>query len=617
MSYAKEQFQTAAPVHLDKKGETWARESLKKMSLEQKIGQMFMVRALAQFMNVNSPEYIALRDTMRKYHLGGFGLTVRMEDGFLYKNEPLEAATIINQLQRDSEFPLIFAADFEHGLGMRLNGVTDFPQAMAFGATGNVEFARQSGRITAQEARAIGVQWNWFPDADVNSNPVNPIINTRSFGENPKLVGDMAAAYIAGAHQFGMMTTAKHFPGHGDTESDSHVFVPVVKGDAAHLDAIELPPFRAAIQAGVDAVMIAHVLVPALDSDPNHVGTISPAVVTGLLQQKMGFHGLVITDALDMGGLRQSFSQQGPEGAARAAVESVKAGNDMLLLPFDLDGSYNGLLRAVRSGEISEARIDQSVLKILRAKASVGLNKAKLVNINAVNEIVAQPASLATAQEIADKAATLVRDNHRALPLKAAAKGTKLPPNPYQPVAEARNNTVLLIFTDDSRSDSGRMLEHEIRVRIPDARVYYIDPRVAAGMTPPVLAAVQQSQVVVAAVYEFPVAGRVVRTQEGAAVNAIALQESSATLLRQILRSAAEKTIVVAVGSPYIAAQLPEVQTYMCTFSSGRVSELSAVKAMFGEIPMTGHLPVTIPNIAGPGAKMTGAAQDSSGGPQQ
>jgi beta-N-acetylhexosaminidase len=616
MSYAREPFQTAAPVHLDQKGERWARESLKKMSLEQKIGQMFMVRALAQFTNVNSPDYISLRDTMRKYHLGGFGLTVSLEDGFLYKNEPLEAATVINQLQKDSEFPLIFAADFEHGLGMRLNGTTDFPQAMAFGATGNVEFARQAGRITAQEARAIGVEWNWFPDADVNSNPANPIINTRSFGEDPKLVGEMAAAYIAGAHQYGMLTTAKHFPGHGDTESDSHMFVPVVKGDAAHLDAIELPPFRAAIQAGVDAVMIAHVLVPALDSDPNRVATISPAIVTGLLEQKMGFHGLVITDALDMGGLRQSFPQEGPEAAARAAVESVKAGNDMLLLPFDLDGAYNGLLRAVRSGEISESRIDQSVLKILRAKAAVGLNNARLIDIHAVNEIVAQPASLATAQEIADKAVTLVRDNRRALPLKSTAKGTKLPPNPYQPVAATRNNTVLLIFTDDSRSDSGRVLDHELRTRIPDARVYYIDARVAAGITQPVLAAVQESQVVIAAVYEFPVPGNVVRTPEGAAVNAIAVQASSATLLRQVLRSAAEKAIVVAVGSPYTAAQLPEVQTYLCTFSSGHVSELSAVKAMFGEIPMTGHLPVTIPNIAGRGTGLTGGAQGSSGGPQ-
>ncbi len=607
-------MQVSGPGHLDKKGEKWARESLKKMSLEQKIGQMFMVRALAQFMNVNSPEYISLRDSMRKYHLGGFGLTVSFEDGLLYKNEPLEAATLINQLQKDSEFPLIFAADFEHGLGMRLNGATDFPQAMAFGATGNVEYARLSGRITAQEARAIGVQWNWFPDVDVNSNPANPVINTRSFGEDPKLVGEMAAAYIAGAHQFGMMTTAKHFPGHGNTEGDSHVFVPVVKGDAAHLETIELPPFRAAIQAGVDAVMTAHVLVPALDPNRRHVATISPAIVTELLQQKMGFHGLIITDALDMGGLRQSFPQGGPEAAARAAVEAVKAGNDILLLPFDLDGAYNGLLQAVRSGEISEARIDQSVLKVLRAKASVGLNQARLVDLAAVNEIVAKPASLATAQEIADKAVTLVRDNHQALPLKAAAKGTKPPPNPYQPVAETRDSTVLLIFTDDSRSDSGRTLDHELRARIPDARVYYIDPRGAAGMTQPVLAAVTESQVVIAAVFEFPVPGRVVRAQNGAAVNAIVVQESSATLLQQVLRSAAEKTIVVAVGSPYIAAQLPEVQTYMCTFSSGHGSEVSAVKAMFGEIPIAGHLPVTIPNIAGPG--IMGTAQVPSGGPQ-
>ncbi len=616
MSHAKEQFQVSGPVHLDKKGEKWARESLKKMSLEQKIGQMFMVRALAQFMNVNSPEYISLRDSMRKYHLGGFGLTVSFEDGLLYKNEPLEAATLINQLQRDSEFPLLFAADFEHGLGMRLNGATDFPQAMAFGATGNVEFARLSGRITAQEARAIGVHWNWFPDVDVNSNPANPVINTRSFGEDPKLVGEMAVAYIAGAHEFGMMTTAKHFPGQGDTESDSHVFVPVVKADAAHLETIELPPFRAAIQAGVDAVMTAHLLVPALDPNGRHVATISPAIVTELLQQKMGFHGLVITDALDMGGLRQSFPQAGADAAARAAVEAVKAGNDVLLLPFDLDGAYNGLLQAVRSGEISEVRIDQSVLKVLRAKASVGLNQARLVDLAAVNEIVAKPASLATAQEISDKAVTLVRDNHRALPLKAAEKGTKPSPNPYQPVAETRDSTVLLIFTDDSRSDSGRTLDHELRARIPDARVYYIDPRGAAGMMQPVLAAVQESQVVIAAVFQFPVPGRVVRAPDGAAVNAIVVQQPSAALLQQVVRSAAKKTIVAAVGSPYIAAQVSEVQTYMCTFSSGRTSELSAVKAMFGEIPMTGHLPVTIPNIAGPGTKATGAAQDFSGGPQ-
>ena len=606
--------QRPVPVHLDKKGERWARESLRKMSLEQKIGQMFMIWSFAHLMNVDSPDYIKLRDTVRKYHLGGLGLTVRFEDGFLYKNEPLEAAMVTNQLQKDSEFPLIFAADFEHGLGMRLKEVTDFPQSMAFGATYDPEFARQAGRITAQEARAIGVQWNWFPIADVNSNPLNPIINIRSFGEDPKQVGDMVAAYIEGAHQYGMLTTAKHFPGHGDTDTDSHTSVPVLNQDKAYFENVALPPFRAAIKAGVDAVMVAHILAPALDPDPKHVASISPAIVTGLLKQQMGFTGLVVPDAVDMGGITKMFPEGGPAAAGRAAVEAVKAGNDMLLIPSDLDGAYNGLLSAVRSGEIPISQIDQSVLKVLRAKASVGLNQGTQVDINAVTRLVAKPENLDLAEEIADSAVTLVRDNHQVLPLKAAAKGTNPVTNAYQSVAEVRNRTVVLIVVDDSRSDSGRTLDHQVRMRVPDANVIYIDPRTAAGLTQPVMDAVQQADKVIAAVFASPVAGRVVRDKSGAVTNAVALQESIAALLQNVLRVAAAKTAVVAMGSPYIASQLPEIQTYVCTYSNAQVSEMSAVKAMFGEIPMPGRLPVTIPNIAARGTGL--GAPVPSGGPQ-
>jgi beta-N-acetylhexosaminidase len=609
LAYAKEKFQQPGPVHLDQKGEKWARESLKKMSLEQKIGQMFMIWARAQFLNLDAPEYIALRDTMRKYHIGGFGLTVNFEDGFLYKNEPLEAATLVNQLQRDSEFPLIFAADFERGLGFRLNEVTSFPHAMAFGATGNVDYARESARITAQESRAIGVQWNWFPDADVNSNPLNPIINTRSFGEDPKQVSNMVVAYIEGAHQYGMLTTAKHFPGHGDTDIDSHLAVPSIKGDKAHLERVELPPFRAAIKAGVDAVMVAHLAVPALDPDPNHVASISPAIVTGLLKQQMGFNGLVITDALTMAGLTKLFPEGGSAGAGRAAVEAVKAGNDVLLIPSDLDGSYHGLLQAVRNGEIPESRIDESVLKILRAKASVGLNKATQVDINAINRIVAKPASLDTAEEIADEAITLVRDNHQVLPLKATPKGTNIGQNAYQPAAEDRNRTLVLIFSDDSRSDAGRVLEHQVKMRIPEAKAMYIDARNPAGLTQPVMDAVEQAQAVIAAVYLTP--------QGGAQTNRIALPNAPAAILQSVLRGAPDKTVVVAMGNPYLAAQLPEVKTYLCTFSDAQVSELSAVKAMFGEIPMSGRLPVSIPNVANRGAGLGGPSPMSSRGPNE
>jgi len=607
-AHAKDDFQKPTPVHLDKQGERWARESLKKMSLEQKIGQMFMIWSQAQFMNVDSPEYIRLRDTMRKYHLGGFGLTVRFEDGFLYKNEPLEAARVTNQLQKDSEFPLIFAADFERGLAFRLKEVTDFPHAMAFGATANVEFAREAGRITAQESRAVGVQWNWYPDADVNSSPANPIINIRSFGEDPKLVGDMVAAYIEGAHQYGMLTTAKHFPGHGDTDTDSHTSVPIVNQDRAYFENVGLPPFRAAIKAGVDAIMVAHILAPALDPGPDQVASISPAIVTGLLKQQMGFTGLVVTDAMDMNGLTKLFPEGGSAAAGRAAVEAVKAGNDLLLIPSNLDGSYSGLLQAVRNGEIPESRIDESVLKLLRAKASVGLNKAKLVDISAVSGIVAKPANLATAQQIADSAVTLVRDNRQVLPLKTTRKGTNVPQNSYQPLAETQDRILVLIFTDDSRSDWGRLLDQQVRLRIQDAHVIYIDPRDAAGLAQPVMDAVEKAQAVIAAVYAVPVAGKL--------ANTAGLQDAAVGLLHDVLRIAAGKTIVAAMGNPYIAAQFPEVQAYLCTFSNAQVSELSAVKAMFGEIAMPGRLPVTIPGIASRGAGLGAAAPVPSGGPK-
>ena len=607
-AHAIDRSQTPGPVHLDQRGERWARASLKKMSLEQKIGQMFMIWSQARLMNVDSPEYIRLRDAMHKYHLGGFGMTVGFEDGFLYKNEPLEAALVANQLQKESPFPLLVAADFERGLGFRLNDVTSFPHAMAFGAAGNVEFAREAGRITAQEARAIGVQWNWFPVADVNSNPANPIINIRSFGEDPKEVGDLVAAYIEGAHEFGMLTTAKHFPGHGDTDTDSHTAVPIVNQDKAYFEKVALPPFRAAIKAGVDAVMVAHILAPALDPGPDRVASISPAIVTGLLKQQMGFTGLVVTDAMDMNGLTKLFPEGGGAAAGRAAVAAVKAGNDMLLIPSDLEGSYNGLLQAVRSGEIPESRIDESVLKILRAKASVGLNKAAQVDLDAVAKVVAKPASLAIAQEIADRAVTLVRDNHQVLPLKAMAQGTNVPANAYQPAVESHNRTLVLIFTDDSRSDWGRALDHEVRMRVPDAHVMYLDPRDAAGLEQPVKDAVQQAEKVIVAVYAVPVPGKLNNTEM--------MPDASAAVLRGVLRTAAEKTAVVAMGNPYLVAQFPEIQTYLCTFSNAQVSELSAVKALFGEIPMPGRLPVTIPNIANRGAGLGGPAPTSSGGPQ-
>ncbi len=604
---AKEKYQQPGPVHLDRDGEKWAEKTLHKLSTEEKVGQLFMIWVRAEFLNVDNPSYMELRDEMRKYHIGCFAMTVRWDPPFLYRNEPYEAAALLNRLQQDSTLPLLVGADFERGLSMRLHGATEFPHAMAFGAAGKTEYAEAFGRITAKEARAIGVHWNFFPVADVNSNPSNPIINTRSFGEDPQQVGDLVAAYIRGARANGMMTTVKHFPGHGDTATDSHLGVAQVTGDRARLDAVELPPFRQAIAAGVDSVMVAHVTVPALDPDPNHVATTSPAIVGGLLKEQLGFRGIVVTDALDMAALTRLYAAQ----IGRAAVDAFKAGNDVLLLPADLDASYKAMLQAVRAGEISRERLDGSVLKILKAKASLGLYKSKLVSLESLPDTVGKPENIDMGQKIADDAVTLVRDNGKLLPLKRT--GTEAGGLPYQKMEEVGNRVVTIVFSDDVRTDSGRTLERQIRSRVPDVNVLYVDSRIAEAMSDDVLKAVEQAQAVIAAVYEAPTAGKVLQGANGL-VNSVAVSEGNSALLQKILGRAGERTMVLAMGNPYVAQDFPAVQNYLCTFSNVSVSEVSVVKALFGEIAIRGHLPVTIPNIAQRGAGIERPAQTAEGG---
>jgi beta-N-acetylhexosaminidase len=598
-AFAKDKHSQPAPLkpaHDDK----WAEKTLHKLTVEEKIGQVFMIWCRASFLNVESPEYLEWLDAIQKYHIGSFTMSVHVDGPFLMRTEPYEVAELLNRLQRKSKLPLLFAADFERGVSMRLLGTTIFPHAMALGADGNLADAESFGRITAQEARAIGVHWNFFPDADVNSNPANPIINTRSFGEDPKQVGDLVTAYIKGAHEGGMLTTVKHFPGHGDTATDSHLGVASVNGDRAHLDSIELPPFRQAIAGGVDSVMVAHVTVPALDSDPNHVATISPAIVSDLLEKQLGFKGLIVTDALDMAGLTHLFANN----IGRAAVEAFKAGNDLLIIPADLGASYDSMLKAVRSGEISQQRLDRSVLKILKIKGSLGLNKSRTVDLDAVATAVGKPENIAFGQQVAESAITLVRDSGKVLPLKS--KGTAKTGLPYMTTEETHNQVVAVLFSDDVRTDSGRAFGREFRARIPDARVIYVDPRIAAGMSDEVLKAVDEAQTVVAAVYVIPTAGKV--------GNSMVMTDATGTLLQQLLDHAAEKTAVVAMGNPYLASDFPKIENYMCTFSNATVSEVGAIKALFGEIPVRGHLPVTIPNVAQRGAGLDRPARVAEGG---
>ena len=421
-------------------------------------------------------------------------------------------------------------------------------------------------------------------------------------------MGELVAAYIRGARANGMLTTAKHFPGHGNTATDSHLGLARVDGNPEHLRSVDLPPFRQAIAAGVDAVMTAHVRAPMLDPDPNHVATVSPAIVTGLLKDQLGFKGIVMTDALDMAGLSRLY----PANIGRAAVDAFKAGNDVLTIPADLDASYQAMLAAVRSGEIAQAQVDSSVLKILRAKASLGLHKARLVDVGAIATVVGRPENIALGQRISDDAVTLVRDNGKLLPLRQWKYLENSPPT--EGVAQAGNPVLVIILCDNVRTKDGRVLERQIRARVPGVNVVYVDPRSEPSRGGEVLKAVDRSKAVVVAVYVVPSAARAAKIAHRLQ-NSVSIPELNRTLLDEILARAAEKTAVLAMGNPYLAEDFPAIQNYICAYSNATVSEISAAKALFGEIPIRGHLPVNLPNVAVLRAEKERLGQIANGGP--
>jgi beta-N-acetylhexosaminidase len=599
----RDQSKQALARRVERDDDGWSEKTLKNLSLEEKVGQLFMIRMRVELLNGRSPSYFELRNNIRKYHIGSLAMSAPTQGRARDSRRRHEVVTLLNQLQEESKLPLLVAGDFERGvLPAHLFGTTVFPHAMAFGAAGSLAYAEEFGRITAQESRALGVHWNLFPVADVNSNPANPIIGTRAFGANPEQVGDLVAAYIRGARANGMLTTAKHFPGHGNTATDSHVAVPVVDDDLHHIHAVDLPPFQKAIGAGVDAVMTAHVRVLALDPDRSRVATTSPTIVTGLLKNQLGFKGIIVTDALDMAGLVGLYAKN----PGRVAVDAFKAGSDVLTMPNNLDACYQAMLEAVRAGEIGQEQLDASVLKILRAKASLGLEKNRVVDVGAIPRLVGNPENIATGQRISDASITLVRDNGKVLPLRDGRPDKRL--RVVYQRAKAQPPLLVIILCDNVRAEDGRVLERQIRKRSPDARVIYVDPRVAAARSDEVLNAADRAQQVVVAVYVVPSAARS-RTIARGQKNSASLPDSTAKLLSRILARATEKTVVLAMGTPYLTEDFPTIQNYICTFSNATVSEISAARAVFGEIPIPGHLPVNISNASVPDARIAHPTQ--------
>ncbi|MBI3494044.1 MAG: hypothetical protein HY047_20040, partial [Acidobacteria bacterium] len=412
------------PFTLDRAGEQWVAQTLKRLTLDEKVGQLIVPSFESSYLSTDSDTFDALTTLVRDYHVGGFHVfgasipapSVLLNAGYgtVILGQPLSVAFLTNRLQALSTVPLMNTADFESGVGFRLVGATTFPRQMAMGAIPGEDGARlvrEEARITGLEARAVGVHVNFAPVADVNNNPRNPVINTRSYGEDPARVSALVSAYVTGARDGGMIATIKHFPGHGDTDVDSHLGLPVITFDRSRLNAVELVPFRRGVDQGAQAVMAAHIELPALDPAPSTPATFSKPILQDLLRRELGFGGVVYTDSMSMDAVTKMVAP------GEAAVRAVVAGADQVLHSPDPIAAFNGIKSAVTSGRIGQAQLDSSVERVLRAKASLGLHLRRAVDLDAVPASVGGRAREAIAQEAFTRAVTLVKDDRRNVPL--------------------------------------------------------------------------------------------------------------------------------------------------------------------------------------------------------
>ena len=556
------------------------------MSLHDEVAQLVFVAFHGESPNTNSREYRRFVHLIRETKVGGLILNNVSNGRTIQKAEPYTVAAFLNRLQRMAKVPLMVGGDFERGASMRLTGVTEFPHAMAFGAAGDPALTRFEGQVTAKEARAIGVQWVYYPVADVNNNPDNPIINIRSFGEDPKLVAANVRAFIEGAHadkKTQILATAKHFPGHGDTAVDSHMNLATIGADRERLQQVELPPFEAAIDAGVDAIMTAHIAVPAL-APPDLPATLSPAILTDLLRKQLGFKGLIVTDALEMGGIAKGFS------TGEACVRALEAGADTLLMPTDADVAVKAVMDAVASRRLTRSRIEESVAKILAAKEKVGLDRKRVVDLEAIGDVIDAPEAAEKAQEVADRAITVVRNEAGLLPLAV----------PEQ--------VCYVVMPEGRYSTEGQVFTQQLRRRVPRPKLATIDASMPREQVDAALERLTDCASYAVAAF----------SSVGAYRGSVGLGGELPHAMESI--AAAGKPIALAaLGNPYLLRSFPNVAGYLATFSTVGPSENSALKALFGEIKIGGHMPVTIPGLAalGDGIQIAATRSGPPVGPTQ
>jgi beta-N-acetylhexosaminidase len=545
----------------------WVDSTMATLNLHEKVGQLFVAELVALYTHEKHPAYQYALDMIRNYHVGTF---------ILGGGNTLDIPLITNKLQQASKVPLFINGDLEAGMSYthpwRLSrgwtdrlpkyisgGGTVFPSQMGIGATADPRYAYSFGYITAREARAIGIQWSNSPVADVNNNAENPIINTRSYGEDPQMVGSMVEAYVRGARDGKMITTLKHFPGHGDTREDTHMGLPSLPFDMKRLKAIELVPFRAGIVAGADAVMTAHLALPKIDPT-GRPATLSRPVLTGILRDSLGFNGIIITDGMRMQGITDKFS---PAEAATAAIE---AGADAILASEDIDAAYNGVIQAVHNGQLSEERINESVRRILLAKARIGLADHRTVEVDSIFQIVGSPEFQRTAEEMSDASVTVLRNAQGILPLRRTA------------------TLHIVTVSEDPLPQLGIDLLSEIEPLVGAATLTRVSNETGRERFAAITASLGQSDVILVGVYLSVVAWK------GDRRFAAPLEEFLASL-----GSLPKPVILVAFGDPYILGKLPETQVVMTPYSGTTLAEQSVARVISGRVKARGKLPVTIP----------------------
>lgn len=571
------------PRRPSKEAVKWADAELKKMSVDEKIGQLISVGINATFLNRESDAYKALRRHVEENHVGGI---------ILFGSPVYESVVLVNHMQQHARRPLIISADLERGTGMRFFDTTDLGWVMAVGATGNPDYARRMGEITGIESRALGVHHVLAPVADINNNAVNPVINVRSFGEDPVEVGRYVAAFVKGAQDKGVIATAKHFPGHGNTAVDSHRGLPILNFSRADLDRVEFVPFRASVEAGVGSVMVAHIALPQIDATPvtplprdkkiramdtteaeeiASENTTMPASLSpqigSLLRRDLGFDGMIITDALSMSGLTVYFTQE------EAGVRALLAGADMLLKPADVDACVRGLREALRTGRVTEKRLEESVRRVLAAKYDLGLTRQRLTPIDEIDKVVSTPEAQKLAREIAESAITLVRNDARLVPINNLR-------------ADARIFNLAITNGDDWRYIANPFVNAMARAG-RKIETIVLDERSSEADVQKVIERARGADLVIASLY-----GRV-RTGQ---TNSIGLPTPGVRALGELLNSNAP-VVGISFGNPYLLQSFPTMKTYLVAYGDMPALQQAAARAVVGEAGISGRLPISLPSL--------------------